>query len=101
MKHLNGVALAAAIIFLSTSAYANVIERACNASDRDAANRSLCACIQYAADRTLSRRDQKEGAKFFRDPHAAQEMRQSDRRSHEKFWKRWRNFGETAEAMCS
>ena len=82
-------------------AEARTIERACLQSDRAQGNRALCGCIQAAADVTLSERDQRMGAKFFQDPHAAQEVRQSDRRTHEEFWQRWRSFGETAEALCS
>jgi hypothetical protein len=82
-------------------ASAKTIERACLQSDRAQGKRALCGCIQAAADATLSQRDQKMGAKFFTDPHAAQEVRQSDRRTHEQFWLRWRSFGETAEALCS
>ena len=81
-------------------AAANPIERACNQSDRAAATRSLCACIGTAADLTLSRSQMREGARFFDDPQRAQDVRQSDRRSDEALWQAWRNFGETAEAMC-
>jgi hypothetical protein len=42
----------------------------------------------------------REGARFFTDPQRAQDVRQSDRRSDEEMWRAWRNFGETAEAMC-
>ena len=77
------------------------IESACMKSGRQSANALLCGCIQDVADITLSRSDQRMAAKFFRDPHRAQEIRQSDRSSHEAFWKRYRNFGETAEAFCS
>ena len=76
---------------------AAAIKKACMASDRKA-NPRLCACIQSAADRTLTRKDQRLAASFFRDPDRAQEVRQSDRRSDEVFWKRYRTFGETAEA---
>ncbi len=82
-------------------AAAGTIERACIKSDRKAATRSLCGCIQDVADLTLTRSDQKLAATLFRNPHKAQEIRQSDRRSHEKFWKRYKNFGATAEAFCS
>ena len=82
-------------------ASANPIERACNASNRAAATRSVCSCIGSAAERTLSRRQMRDGARFFADPQRAQDVRQSDRRSDEALWQAWRNFGETAEAMCS
>ena len=81
-------------------AHAGTIERACLKSGRSAANRALCGCIQDVADLTLSGRDQKLAATFFKDPHKAQEVRQSDRSSHELFWKRYKAFGATAETYC-
>ncbi|MBO6602520.1 MULTISPECIES: hypothetical protein [Paracoccaceae] len=85
---------------ISTPASANAIERACNQSDRRAANRQLCGCIGVVADMTLSRTDQRQAARFFSDPQRAQDVRMSDRASDEAFWDRYRSFGETAEAMC-
>ncbi|EKE45708.1 hypothetical protein OCGS_0325 [Oceaniovalibus guishaninsula JLT2003] len=81
-------------------AQARVIEQACLSSDRASGNRPLCNCIQRVADATLTRRDQKTAAKFFRDPHRAQEVRQSDRQSDAVFWQRYRAFGATAENYC-
>ncbi|PZX12603.1 hypothetical protein [Celeribacter halophilus] len=82
------------------SASAGAIERACLASDRAANNRSLCGCIQQAADLTLSNKDQRQAAKFFKNPQKAQDIRQSDNASHEAFWKRYKTFGETAAQYC-
>jgi len=82
-------------------ASAGPIERACIKSDRKAASSSLCGCIQDAADLVLSNKDQSLAAKFFADPHRAQQIRQSDNSSHEAFWKRYKEFGATAEAFCS
>lgn len=82
-------------------AQAGEIERACLGSNRAGANRALCGCIQQVADLTLDRRDQKMAAKFFRDPHKSQEVRQSDRRSDATFWARYKRFGATAENYCS
>lgn len=94
--------LATALIAGSvTAASAGPIERACNQSARAGGNRALCGCIQQAADRTLTSRDQTRAAGFFTDPHEAQEVRQSDRRSDEEFWQRYKHFGATAEAYCS
>ena len=96
---------AAVLVLLSigaeTSFAAGTIERACVRSDRKAANRALCGCIQDVADLTLTGSDQKLAATFFKNPQKAQDVRQSDRRSHEIFWKRYKNFGETARAYCS
>jgi hypothetical protein len=94
------LALAIAGSLAPLPAAANPIERACLQSDRAAGNRALCACIGAAADRTLTRSQMREGARFFSDPQRAQDVRMSDRRSHEDLWRAWRNFGETAEALC-
>ena len=81
-------------------ATAGVIERACLNSDRPAANRSLCGCIQGVADATLTRAEQRRAAKFFSDPHMAQVVRQSDAASDEVFWQRYKAFGATASNYC-
>lgn len=78
----------------------STIERACVKSNRKAATRPLCGCIQDVADLMLSRKEQKIAATFFNDPHKAQETRQSDRRSDEKFWLRYKEFGAAARTYC-
>ena len=80
---------------------AGPIQNACNTSNRPAANRSLCACIQQVANQTLSRADQREAARFFRDPQRAQDVRMSQRDRDNAFWQRYRAFGAAAEARCS
>lgn len=87
-------------IALPTAAEAGTIQRACLQSDRRGVNRSLCACIQSAADATLTGREQRMAARFFSDPHQAQVVRQSDRSEHRVFWERYRRFGQVAEAYC-
>ena len=94
-------AVAILAVILANPLFAEQIERACLKSDRGQGNRSLCGCIQDAANLTLTSRDQRHAATFFSDPHRAQEVRQSDRRSDEAFWERYRNFGQTAETFCS
>ena len=76
------------------------IERACMKSNRRAASKPLCGCIQRVADQMLTRKEQKMAAKFFADPHRAQEIRQSDRASHEEFWLRYKAFGRSAGNIC-
>lgn len=88
-------------ILASGAAQAGPIGQACLGSERAAGNRAVCSCIQAAADQMLSTRDQRLAASFFSDPHLAQEVRQSDRRTHEVFWKRYRAFGQFAEARCN
>lgn len=76
------------------------ISQACHRSERRAANSRLCGCIQNAANGALSGADQRRAAAFFADPHAAQEMRQSDNAGHEAFWLRYKAFAASAEAQC-
>ena len=98
---LPALALVAAGIFtVPGPAGANPIERACLNSGRPAATRALCDCIGRVANQTLTSGQMRAGARFFQDPQRAQDVRQSDRRSDEELWRAWRNFGETAEAMC-
>jgi hypothetical protein len=94
------LALPAAIVLPAKEAEARRIERACNASDRRAATPALCSCIQRVADQTLTNADQRKGARFFRDPQRAQEVRKSDTTADDAFWERWRNFGRTAANVC-
>ena len=95
------LALSVPMIPIVETAHADGIKRACMKSDRRAASRPLCGCIQRVADQTLTSSDQRRAAKFFKDPQLAQETRQSDRSSHEEFWKRYKNFGYTAGKVCS
>lgn len=95
------LALAVAGMLAPLTAAANPIERACLQSGRSGTSGALCSCIGAAADRTLTNRQMRDGARFFQDPQRAQDVRQSDRRSDADLWRAWRNFGETAEAMCS
>ncbi|SFP75696.1 hypothetical protein [Tranquillimonas alkanivorans] len=95
------LAIAALAVCAGGAAQAGTIERACLSSERASGNRALCGCIQHVADLTLDRRDQRLAAKFFRDPHQAQVVRQSDRRSDETFWQKYKRFGTTAETYCS
>ncbi|WP_308915972.1 hypothetical protein [Jannaschia sp. LMIT008] len=73
---------------------------ACLRSDRRASGPALCGCIQQAANIGLSRGDQTRAAGFFRDPHEAQVVRQSDRGRDEAFWQRYKGFVELAERSC-
>ena len=101
MKSILLAATAVAFLpVLSSVAVAGPIERACLASDRGG-SRSLCGCIQQAADMTLSGGDQKRAAKFFKDPEAAHATWTSQSKSDDAFWERYKSFGQTAEAYCA
>lgn len=93
-------ALAVSLPVLSGMATAGPIERACMASDRGG-SRSLCGCIQQAADMTLSGGDQRRAAKFFSDPERAHATWISQSASDDAFWDRYKSFGTTAEASCA
>ena len=90
------------VVLAMSAAEARDIENACNKSSRRGVSSQLCGCIQSVADQTLTGRgDQKLAAKFFADPQMAQDIRQSDRRSHSEFWQRYRIFGNVAQQRCS
>ncbi|PQO23630.1 hypothetical protein C2I36_06640 [Rhodobacteraceae bacterium WD3A24] len=92
------IAAALAVIFapMGGGAAAGPIESACLRSERGA-DRALCGCIQSVADRTLARSEQRQAARFFRDPQRAQDVRMSDR----DFWARYTAFGSAAERSCA
>lgn len=94
---------AAAVLALTfpLSALAGPIENACLRSDRAAANRAVCGCIQQVADMTLRGGDQRKAAKIIADPERAQQVRMSKRDSDNVFWDRYKNFGETAQVYCA
>ncbi len=98
---ISAAVAALAIPLFASVAAAGPIERACLSSGRDAANRSVCACIQQVADMTLRGSDQRKAAVFFRNPDKAQDTLMSKRNSDDAFWERYKNFGETAEAYCA
>lgn len=77
------------------------ISQACNRSGRNAANRSLCGCIQGVANQYLSAADQRRSAGFYTDPQRAQDVRQSDNRSNEVFWDRYTDYVDAARRSCS
>ncbi|NVO57239.1 hypothetical protein HW561_15710 [Rhodobacteraceae bacterium B1Z28] len=77
------------------------IKRACLASDRSAATRQRCSCIQRVADQALTRTDQKTVSKWFSDPHQAQELKMSQTARDDALWDRYQAFGQMAKAICS
>lgn len=88
-------------IFMASAVHAvGLIENACLSSERSV-SRSTCSCIQQVANNKLNRSDQKIAAKFFKNPNLAQETRQSGNRSKEKFWLRYKDWGQTAAQTCS
>ncbi|MDF1727482.1 MAG: hypothetical protein P1U53_07010 [Sulfitobacter sp.] len=76
------------------------IQKACLSGGRKAASRERCGCVQAVADRELSAAEQRRGARFFKDPHGLQEVRQSDNASNEQFWRVWKAYGQKAEGLC-
>jgi hypothetical protein len=93
--------LALSALTLASAADAGPIEQACLSAGRDAADRSICGCIQAVADQTLDGSEQRRGAKFFRDPELAVRTMLSDSKRDDAFWERWEAFGATAELACA
>lgn len=101
MKSSIAVAAATALSLLAGNAGAGPIERACIKSDRDAANRAVCACIQQVADQTLGRSDQSRAAKLLNNPEKAHDLWMSKTDRDDVFWERYSNFGAQAEVYCA
>ena len=76
------------------------ISKACLEADRRAASPELCSCVQQVANQSLSNGDQARAAVFFSEPQLAQETRQSDNSSDERFWLRYRAFTDLAAQIC-
>jgi len=76
------------------------VAKACNDSDRRAANPSLCNCIGRVASSELSRADQRRLISFFEDPERANDIKIDDRPPAEAFWVRYREFTRAAERSC-
>ena len=93
-----GPSRGAAKIFQSKAS--GPISRACMASDRKARSPALCGCIQSVANQSLSGGDQRLAASFYSDPHKAQEIRQSDNLNNERFWKKYKAYGQKAAVSC-
>ncbi len=77
------------------------INSACLADGRRAASRARCGCVQAVADMELSPTDQRRGARYFKDPHRLQEVRQSDNAGNERFWAAWKAYGQRAAQLCA
>ena len=77
------------------------IAQACRGGGRKQASRARCGCVQAVANRSLSAADQRRGARFFNNPQHAQDIRQSDNASNERFWKAWKAFGDDAARLCT
>ena len=92
---------AASLTAVAPVADAAQIKRACLASDREAATRARCRCIQRVADQALTRSDQKTVAKWFTNPHQAQELKMSQTARDDALWDRYQNFGQMAQAICN
>ncbi|WP_209505718.1 MULTISPECIES: hypothetical protein [unclassified Ruegeria] len=92
---------AASLTAVAQVADAAQIRQACMASDRSAATRDRCSCIQRVADQALTRSDQKTVAKWFKNPHQAQVLKMSKTARDDALWDRYQNFGQMAQAICS
>jgi len=77
------------------------IYSACRSAGRDQASRARCGCVQAVANQSLNSNDQRRGAGFFSNPQLAQDVRQSDRSIDELFWRRWKDYSESAGRQCT
>ena len=77
------------------------IASACRAAGRKEASRARCGCVQAVANRSLSSSEQQRGVPFFSNPQRAQDLRQSDTASNERFWRKLKEFGTQAGRMCT
>lgn len=101
MKKLIILSLTLCLLGSGVSA-GNLIRKACLKAGRTGATTQLCGCIQKVADKKLrKRKDQKLAASFFKDPHKAQEIRQSDNAGDERFWGRYKLWGLAAAEVCA
>lgn len=85
---------------LPVAAEASRIQNACARSDRAAATPARCACLQQVANQHLTRADQRQAARFFRDPDRAHQVRFSRDERDRAFWQRYGAFADAAEARC-
>ena len=99
--HLAGAFIGLAISLTAGLASAGPIERACNRSGSNNANRATCSCIQQVADSTLRGSDQRRAAKLMGDPDLAHDVWLSKRQADDSFWERYKAFGQMAEAYCA
>jgi len=76
------------------------ISRACLSSDRKARSGARCGCIQAVANQTLNGAEQRRAVGFYKNPHEAQEIRQSDRPVDERFWRTYMEYADRAERIC-
>ncbi len=102
MKPLMLVALVACVAgpLLPQAASAAGVNRACLQSDRKAVSRQLCSCIDRVARGTLNGSEQRLAATLILEPLRSQDIRFSDRRSHERFWENYKQFSTTAQRIC-
>lgn len=88
------------LLSLPVPVTAGLMDRACLRSERKDTSRPMCRCIQQVANQALSVKDQRVAATFFKDPGRSQVIRQSDNIAHEKFWVRYKEFGNVVAASC-
>ncbi|KEO60992.1 hypothetical protein DT23_11430 [Thioclava indica] len=100
IKMTLGLCAFGATIGFASMASAGAIDSACMKAGRSNSS-ATCGCIQQVADMTLSNRDQRRAASFFRDPDRAQVVRMSESKSDNDFWARYKKFASTAEGYCS
>ncbi len=82
-------------------ASADIVKRACLSSSAKTKSVRLCGCLQVAADATLNGAEQRKTAELISDPDLSQDVKASDSRRNERFWKRYTTFSQVAQKYCS
>lgn len=82
-------------------AEAGPVGSACLRSNRPAASPQVCSCIDEVAKSSLSRADQRQASRFFRDPDLAQHVRMHKSAAANDFWHRYKAFADKAQRLCS
>jgi len=92
---------AAVAVFVSMSgAHAGgLIQKACLGTG-GLKLKSVCSCMQTAADMTLTPSDQRRAASFFLNPSAAQAVSLSSNRKDRDFWGRYTLFTKASHEAC-
>lgn len=85
---------------LAAPASAGPIERSCLKSDRPAASRRLCDCVEKMAYKALPRREIGKVAQLMRDPERVDTVKRSSRSSDRALWQSYKKYAGRAEASC-
>jgi len=98
MRVVIGAAVAVCVSMSGAHA-GGLIEKACLGTG-GLRLKSVCSCMQQAADMTLAPSDQRRAASFFLNPSAAQAVSVSTSRKDQDFWRRYTLFTKASHEAC-